>query len=117
MRFWGQDAVDRVLFAPLGGPRSPDSGLIPIFQTVSPLIRVNNGKEEAQRSLHRSPTGCLSREVRYYAEVVARQHALYRLVENTLAVGDIERGTMVAAADHYVVDPAPQLKRHLATSH
>src|SRR5215212_7699703 len=51
------------------------------------------------------------RGVRYDAEVVARPHTVYRLVEDALAGGDIERGTMVAAADHYVVDPAAQLKR------
>src|SRR5215216_804383 len=56
------------------------------------------------------------REVRYDAEVVARPHAVYRLVEDALAGGDIERGTMVAAADHCVVDPAAQLKRPVAAA-
>src|SRR5215216_6808306 len=57
------------------------------------------------------------REVRYDAEVVARPHAVYRLVEDALAGGDIERGTMVAAADHYVVDPAAPLQRPVAAGH
>src|SRR5215212_3691283 len=51
------------------------------------------------------------REVRYDAEVVARPHGVYRLVEEALAGGDLERGTMVAAADYYVVDPAAKLQR------
>jgi pSer/pThr/pTyr-binding forkhead associated (FHA) protein len=37
-------------------------------------------------------------EIRYDAEVVARPHALYRLVEDALAGDDGERGTMVAAS-------------------
>src|SRR5215218_1245690 len=51
------------------------------------------------------------REVRYDAEVVARQHAVYRLVEDALAGDDLERGTVAATADHYVVDPAAKLQR------
>src|SRR3712207_2628742 len=51
------------------------------------------------------------RKVRYDAEVVARPYALYRLVEDALAGGDLERGTMAAAAHHDVVDPAAQLQR------
>src|SRR5215216_2057202 len=50
------------------------------------------------------------REVSYDAEVVARPHAFYRLVEDALAGRDVERWTIVAAADHYVVDPAAQLQ-------
>jgi pSer/pThr/pTyr-binding forkhead associated (FHA) protein len=45
----------------------------------------------------RRGTRSWDREIRYDAEVVARPHALYRLVEDTLA-GDGERGTMVAAS-------------------
>src|SRR5829696_4045374 len=51
------------------------------------------------------------RELGHDAEVVARPHAVYRLVEDALAGGDLERGTMVGAADHYVVDTPAQLKR------
>src|SRR5918998_6398076 len=57
------------------------------------------------------------RQVRYDAEVVTRPHAFYRLVEDALAAGDLERGTMVAAADHYIVDPATQLQRPVAAAH
>src|SRR5215208_3131899 len=32
---WRKEAADRLLFAPPGGLRDPDSELIPIFQTVS----------------------------------------------------------------------------------
>jgi hypothetical protein len=35
VRFWRQEADDLVLFASVGGLRSPELGLIPIFQTVS----------------------------------------------------------------------------------
>jgi hypothetical protein len=35
VRFWRQEADDLVLFASVGGFRSPELGLIPIFQTVS----------------------------------------------------------------------------------
>jgi hypothetical protein len=35
VRFWRQEAADPVLFASVGGLRSPELGLIPIFQTVS----------------------------------------------------------------------------------
>ena len=35
VRFWRQEASDRLLSAAFGGLRSFDSGLIPIFQTVS----------------------------------------------------------------------------------
>src|SRR5215212_5993607 len=56
------------------------------------------------------------REVRYDAEVVARPHAVYWLVEDALAGGDVERGTMAAAAYHYVVDPAAQFLRPVATA-
>ena len=35
VRFWRQEAADLVLFASVGGLRSPELGLIPIFQTVS----------------------------------------------------------------------------------
>ena len=45
----------------------------------------------------RRGTRSWDREIRYDAEVVARPHALYRLVEDTLAVS-CERGTMVAAS-------------------
>jgi hypothetical protein len=57
------------------------------------------------------------RELSHDAKVVARQHALYRLVEDALAGGDVERGTIVGAADHYVVDPAAQLQRPVAAGH
>jgi hypothetical protein len=88
----------------------------PTFQTVSPRTRVNNGKKEEQRLLHRSPTGCLSGEVRDNAEVVNRPHA-HGFVEDALAGGDIKRGTVIFAAHHDVVDAAAQLEWHLATSH
>jgi hypothetical protein len=35
VRFWRQEASDRLPFAAFGGLRSFDSELIPIFQTVS----------------------------------------------------------------------------------
>jgi hypothetical protein len=35
VRFWRQEAADLVLFASVGGLRSPELGLVPIFQTVS----------------------------------------------------------------------------------
>src|SRR5215210_3946478 len=41
VRFWRQEAADLVLFASVGGLRSPELGLIPIFQTVSPRRSVN----------------------------------------------------------------------------
>jgi hypothetical protein len=82
-----------------------------------PRTPVNNGKKEDQRLLHRSPTGCLSGEVRDDAEVVACPHTSYGFVEDALAGGDVERGTVIFAAHHDVVDAAGQLERHLATSH
>jgi hypothetical protein len=41
VRFWYQEAADGLLLPPPGGPRGPDSGLIPNFQTVSPRTPVN----------------------------------------------------------------------------
>jgi hypothetical protein len=82
-----------------------------------PRTPVNKGKKEEQRSLHRSPTGCLSGEVRDDAEVVACPHMFHGFVEAALAGGDIKRGTVIFAAHHDVVDAAAQLERHLATSH
>jgi hypothetical protein len=46
----------------------------------------------------RRGTRSWDREIRYDAEVVARPHALYRLVEDALAGADVERRTMVAAS-------------------
>src|SRR5215211_7436510 len=48
VRFWRQEAADLVLFASVGGLRSPELGLIPIFQTVSPRTPVNKGKKRAE---------------------------------------------------------------------
>src|SRR5215217_719017 len=45
------------------------------------------------------------RELGHDTEVVARPHAVYRLVEEALAGGDVGRGTMVAAAG--LRTPAP----------
>src|SRR5215203_7046873 len=76
------------------------------------------GNEISSGSLAvRRETGPWDREVRYDAEVVARPQAVYRLVEDALAGGDIKRGTMLAAADHYVVDPAAQLQRPVVGGH
>src|SRR5215211_2617647 len=49
------------------------------------------------------------RKLGHDAEVVARPHAVYRLVEEALAGGDLERGTMVAAAG--LRTPAPHHHR------
>jgi hypothetical protein len=52
------------------------------------------------------------RELGHDAEVVARPHAVYRLVEEALAGGDVERGTMAAAAG--LRTPAPHHRGHLS---
>jgi hypothetical protein len=70
------------------------------------------------RSVHRSSARGLGREVGDDAEVVTGPHAIYRLVEDTLAGSDVEGGTVVAAPYHHVVEPASQLQRPVvATVH
>jgi hypothetical protein len=75
-----------------------------IRRTLLQRTGVNNGKKVHGRRRHLTRlvssapwARSWDREIRYDAEVVARPHALYRLVEDTLA-GDGERGTMVAAS-------------------
>src|SRR5215213_8156721 len=68
-----------------------------------PRTPVNKGKKVHGRRRHLirlvSSVPC------HDAEVIARPHAVYRLVEEALAGGDVERGTMVAAAG--LRTPAP----------
>src|SRR5215216_4995047 len=72
-------------------------------------------RPEAGRRTCRSPHGpsakSLGGEVRDHAEMVGRPHAAHRFVEDALAGDDVERGSVVAAAHHYVVDSAARLQR------
>src|SRR5215218_275690 len=86
------------------------------YQTVSPRTPANTGGQSRG-----SPHGSLRRgscgEVGDHPEMVARPHAALGLVEEALAGDDVERGPVLDAAHHDVVDPAAQLPRPLAAGY
>ena len=51
----------------------------------------------------------LGPEVCNHAEVVTAPDSVYGLVEDALAVADVEGGAVIGAAHEHVVDPASQL--------
>ena len=60
--------------------------------------------------MHGSPARRLGREIRCHAEVVAAPDPVHGLVEDALAVADVEGGAVIGAAHEHVVDPSAQLK-------
>src|SRR5215204_2643031 len=73
------------------------------------LAGPSNGCDALGRSSQGSPTRRLGREVCNHAEVVTAPDPVYGLVEDALAVADVEGGAVVGAAHEHVVDPSAQL--------